>query len=68
MKAAYFDDQGAQTADAITYTITGGSSGDYTKSQSGNRLTITSYTFLYAKLTVTAAAHGLTKTADIYLD
>jgi len=67
-EAAYFDDQGAQTADAITYTITGGSSGDYTKSQSGNRLTITSYTFLYAKLTVTAAAHGLTKTADIYLD
>ena len=67
-EAAYFDDTGAQTADAITYTVTGGSSGDYTKSQSGNRLTITSYTFLYAKLTVTAAAHGLTKTADIYLD
>ena len=67
-EAAYFDDQGAQTADAITYTVTGGSSSDYTKSQSGNVLTLTSYTFLYARLEVTAAAHGLTKTAIIYLD
>ena len=68
MEAAYFDASGQQTGDAVTYTVTGGSSGDYTKSQSGNRLTITSYTFLYARLEVTASAHGLTLTSTVYLD